>query len=157
MKNQKLIFGLLLFSLLLPSALAVNEPTNLKEFDKSSTYINTSWNPNANWYNTSVYLDGSWKVNKTQNVTTEYHKFTGLTKNTAYTVSIFSYNATFEKSNWVNVSITTGGSLYEIWTIIDDVVNHTSTLVGLVILGVVMAIATIIGVFITRLLQRKQK
>jgi len=43
-------------------------------------------------------------------------------------------------------------NLSDIWTLIDDVVAHTSTLVGLVILGVVMTVATIVGVFITRVL-----
>lgn len=43
-------------------------------------------------------------------------------------------------------------NLSEIWALIDEIVAHTSSIIGLVIMGVTISIAVFIGVFIKKLL-----
>ena len=39
-----------------------------------------------------------------------------------------------------------------IWDLIDEITDHTDSLINLVILGVIITIATVIGMFLTRIL-----
>ena len=56
-----------------------------------------------------------------------------------------------------NITITEKGRLYEIFSLMSEIVDNVAVIVGLVIMGVTIGIAIFIGAWITRLLDKVTK
>ena len=150
-KEVLIIFSILLLFTGIGSA--VNEPTNLISTGKeTSKSIEVSWSPNPDWYNTSVYIDSVFAVNYTTNVSSQTHEFTGLTANTLYNISIQSYNDTYVISDFVYVDVTTlntaSGTMLPIWQLINNMVDNTKSIIGLIMLSIVIIIALTVAGYI---------
>ena len=163
--NKNKIITILLLAFVLMSvapAMAVNEITGLTAVSETTTAINWQWTANDTYYNSSVLIDGVYIETISSPVTgTQAYSGSGFVAGSAHTISINTTDMNGTFSGWVNSTDYTTGSIESQMQPLTDLItwatSNSNLWIGLVILGVMLAVAMAIGVFIKNILNKATK
>ena len=134
---------------------------NIGSAESISGYV---FDENSNPLNGVTVSDNA-SIGSTTSNTTGYYYITGYTNlstyimtasKTGYIDNTLSVDVNGNMTN-TNISITEKGRLYDIFELMKSIIDNTSTIVGMVIMGIIVGVVIFIGGWITILLNKSVK